>query len=84
MSRLPSHARPLRRTVEGTRAVLLLVLLLAASGGSPAGERPGPRIQLSPARHDFGIVKQGERPGYAFEVRNIGDEVLEVRGVRTT
>jgi len=65
----------------------LLVFVIAAvafTGGLAAGERQGPRISVTEARHDLGLVDQGTQPEHIFEIRNTGDELLEIRQLQPT
>jgi len=49
-----------------------------------AGERQGPRIQVQVSTFDFGTVKQGTRPEHIFEIKNIGDEILDIERIQPT
>jgi len=63
------------------------VLIMAAvviTGGLSAGERQGPRISVDEARFDIGTVRQGAQPEHIFEIKNIGDELLEITQIRPT
>jgi hypothetical protein len=54
------------------------------SGFLSAGERQGPRISVKDPRYDFGVVAQGARPEHIFEIKNIGDELLEIKQLQPT
>lgn len=63
------------------------VLVLAAvvlAGSVSAGERQGPRILVKDARFDFGMVSQGTQPEHIFEIKNTGDELLEITQIQPT
>ena len=63
---------------------VLLMAAVAIAGGISAGERQGPRISVKDARFDFGTVKQGAQPEHIFEIKNIGDELLEITQIQPT
>ena len=61
------------------------VLVLAAvvlAGSVSAGERQGPRISVKDARFDFGMVSQGTQAEHIFEIKNTGDELLEITQIQ--
>ena len=63
------------------------VVVLAAvvfSGGLTAGERQGPRIMVKESRFDLGMVGQGTQPEHIFEIKNTGDELLEIQQIQPT
>ena len=65
----------------------LTIAVLAAAvfgGGLSAAERQGPRIQVQETRYDFGMVEQGAQPEHIFEIKNTGDEVLELQQIQPT
>jgi Protein of unknown function (DUF1573) len=64
-------------------SVLVLAMVLLA-GSVSAGERQGPRISVKDARFDFGMVSQGTRPEHIFEIKNTGDELLEITQIQPT
>lgn len=64
-------------------ALLVLAVVAIASAGS-AGERQGPRIYVKDARFDFGTVQPGSQPEHNFEIKNVGDEVLDIERVQPT
>jgi hypothetical protein len=68
------------------KAVILLLVLVAAvlPGSVSAGERQGPKISVKDARFDFGVVSQGTRPEHIFEIKNTGDEPLEITQIQPT
>lgn len=56
-----------------------------AASPAPAAEASaasGPRIQFATPVHDFGKVKAGDPVKYTYIFTNIGDQVLEVKGVQ--
>ena len=63
---------------------LLVVASVVMSGGAAAEERKGPRISVSEARYDLGRVDQGLQPEHVFEIKNVGDELLEIRQIQPT
>ena len=65
-------------------AVLFLVLSGAPAGDTSASEQQGPRIYIGEGPFDFGSVAAGSQPEHIFEIKNVGDEVLELRKVQPT
>jgi hypothetical protein len=67
-------------------AVLFLVLVLGGTlaGDVSAGGSQGPRIYIGEGRFDFGTVAAGSQPAHIFEIKNVGNEVLELRKVQPT
>ncbi len=63
-------------------ALLVLVAVMSAAAGS--AEHQGPRISVKDPRFDFGTVQQGTQPEHIFEIRNAGDEVLEIGQLQPT
>jgi hypothetical protein len=68
---------------------LLVLLILASAFGMgcslvTARVHTGPKIEIKEKQYDFGQVVQGQQVVHAFEVRNIGDEVLEIEKVQTS
>jgi hypothetical protein len=61
-----------------------LVLGLVLQGAVVAAERQGPRIYVHESRFDLGSVVQGAVPEHVFEIRNLGDEVLEIGRIHPT
>ena len=55
---------------------------IAAAGLS--GERQGPRIFVKDSKFDFGTVRPGTQPEHIFEIKNVGDEVLDIQRVQPT
>jgi len=68
------------------RAVLsvLVVALVAVAAAGSAGERQGPRIFVKDSKFDFGTVRPGSQPEHIFEVKNVGDEVLDIQQIQPT
>ena len=66
-------------------AVLFLILALCGSpAGASASDPPAPRIHIGEGRFDFGTVAAGSRPEHIFDIKNVGDEVLEISKVQPT
>ncbi len=63
-------------TFPGAAPVLLLLLLLAPAGVSPAQAQP--RVEVPVAVHDFGKVREDMTLNYTFLVRNSGDQDLKI------
>jgi hypothetical protein len=58
-------------------------LLLCLVGSTIFGEEiRGPKMVLKEEAFDLGEVKEGAVIEHAFEVRNVGSEVLEIRDVK--
>jgi Protein of unknown function (DUF1573) len=53
-----------------------------AAGHGKAPAHPHPKAVLASLEHDFGKQKPGTPIEYRFEVKNEGDAVLEIRGVK--
>ncbi len=43
-----------------------------------------PKIEVRPESFDFGEIEYGEIVRYTFKVKNLGDEVLEIKRVATS
>ena len=70
------------------RGLLFAVLIIAACGAGgragPAQEHKGPRMEVKGEQHGFGKVIQGEQVVHIFDIRNAGDEVLDIQKVQTS
>jgi hypothetical protein len=66
----------------GIPALVLAAVVLA--GSVSAVERQGPRISVKDDRFDFGMVSQGAQPEHIFEIKNTGDELLEITQIQPT
>jgi hypothetical protein len=66
----------------GISILVIAVLTIAAAGFS--GERQGPRIFVKDSKFDFGTVRPGTQPEHIFEVKNVGDEVLDIQRIQPT
>lgn len=44
----------------------------------------GPKIEVRQDRHDFGKIAQGIEAIHVFDIRNAGDELLEIQKVETS
>lgn len=70
------------------RYVMTVLFLILALCGSPASafasDPPGPRIHIGEGRFEFGTVTAGSLPEHIFDIKNVGDEVLEIRQVQPT
>jgi hypothetical protein len=64
--------------------VLFLVLGGVPAGDASVGEPQGPRIYIGEGPFDFGSVAAGSQPEHIFEIKNVGDKVLEIRHVQPT
>jgi hypothetical protein len=67
---------------EQSRILLILTLILFS--GSFIFAEKGARIKFEKESWDFGKVKQGETLTHVFKFKNIGEENLEIKGVRTS
>jgi len=63
---------------------VLVVTAIFLAGIVSAGERQGPRISVMEERFNFGMVSQGTRPEHIFEIKNTGDEPLEITQIQPT
>jgi hypothetical protein len=64
------------------RFIMAALSLIAAVPAVHAADSPGPRIQVTESRFDFGTVNEGDVPEHVFEIRNIGNEILVIEKVR--
>jgi hypothetical protein len=64
-------------------SMLVIAAVVIASAGF-AGDRQGPRIYVKDSKFDFGTVRPGEQPEHIFEIKNVGDEVLDIQRVQPT
>jgi hypothetical protein len=74
--------RRLKTADRGILAILVLALMMHTV--AIAAERQGPRIYVQEGRFDLGTVEQGAVPEHIFEIKNLGDEVLEIGRVQPT
>jgi len=51
---------------------------------TPKAAAPGPRLEISTTEHDLGRIPAGSKQVVHLTVRNSGDQVLDIRTVRTT
>jgi hypothetical protein len=70
--------------MKKTRILMLVVAAVAIAAAGFAGERQGPRIYVQESNFDFGTVKPGSQPEHIFEIKNVGDEVLDIQRVQPT
>jgi hypothetical protein len=67
--------------------VLVAVTTIFAFAGNVAvfsQDHKAPRIEIKEERFDFGKVAPGEQAVHVFEIRNAGNDVLEVQKVQTS
>ncbi len=67
--------------------VLVAVTTIFAAAGSGtvfSQDHKAPRIEIKEERFDFGKVTQGEQAVHVFDIRNAGNDVLEVQKVQTS
>jgi hypothetical protein len=76
-----SHRRPAASS-RGLPALCAVALLILA-GLAAAGELRAPRIVLPEPKHDFGVVPAGRTAEHVFEIRNGGEDVLEIHKVES-
>lgn len=67
-------------------ALVSLAAIFAAAGSGTvfSQDHKSPRIEIKEERFDFGRVTQGEQAVHVFEIRNAGNDVLEVQKVQTS
>lgn len=69
---------------------VLVIVGIAISGyfkAIPGVENQGenlPQIEITPKSFDFGEVEYGQVVEYSFLVKNLGDEILEIKRVATS
>ncbi len=55
-----------------------------ATPGVENQEENLPQIEITPKSFDFGVIDYGETVEYSFSVKNLGDEILEIKRVATS
>ena len=70
--------------MKKTRILMLVVAAVAITAAGYAGELPGPRIYVKESHFDFGTVRPGAQPEHIFEIKNVGNEVLDIQRVQPT
>jgi hypothetical protein len=70
--------------MKRTGIAMLVIAFVAIAAAGSAGDRQGPRISVKEGHFDFGSVRQGSQPEHIFEIKNVGDEVLEIQRVQPT
>jgi hypothetical protein len=70
--------------MKKTGILMLVIAVVAIAGAGFSGERQGPRISVKDSKFDFGTVRQGTQPEHIFEVKNVGDEVLDIQRIQPT
>jgi hypothetical protein len=72
------------RKDEGMKRILwasLVLMALLAAGSLLAQESKGPRIIVKEVQYDFGKVVEGTLASHVFEIRNGGNEALDIERV---
>jgi|Deesub1362A_J573_1020465.scaffolds.fasta_scaffold00453_23 hypothetical protein len=62
----------------------IIALIILANSSFLLARNQGPLLQLKEDTHDFGEVKEGEVVTHIFTFKNIGNEPLVIKRVRTT
>ena len=70
--------------MKKTRISMLVVAAVAIATAGFSGELQGPRIYVKESYFDFGTVRPGAQPEHIFEIKNVGDEVLDIQRVQPT
>ena len=79
------RARVRRKRVETAIALAaMLGLVLAVTAGCAGAARGPAKIELSTAEFDFGTIPNSGPVRQVFQVRNTGQERLEIDGVSTS
>lgn len=65
-------------------ALFGLSIVSLSAQRSRKSKSDGPRMEISPADHDFGNVPQNQKLVYEFLVMNTGSEELEIKRLSTT
>jgi hypothetical protein len=62
-------------------AVVVVVLVIGFAGLLPAQESKGPKIIAKEVQYDFGKVVEGTVASHVFEIRNGGNEPLDIERI---
>lgn len=63
---------------------LLIYGYSRATPGVKNQTTPRPKIEITPKSFDFGNVSFGQVVNYTFKVKNLGNEILEIKKVATS
>jgi hypothetical protein len=77
LARPPGHASP-----KHLRWRHIALALVFTASMSPSVAHPEPHAAFGPTQYDFGNVRRGEKVLWAFQIRNVGDTPLELKGVQ--
>ncbi len=71
------------------KSAFALIMALGLLGSGVDAENAvlapkGPKIEVNQDRHDFGKVAQGAEAIHVFDIKNAGDELLEIQKVETS
>jgi hypothetical protein len=69
---------------DGMKRILWISMVLAAllaAGSLMAQESKGPRIIAKEVQYDFGKVVEGTLASHVFDIRNGGNETLDIERV---
>lgn len=69
--------------------LLVIVLGLALFGyfkaiPAPQGQEQLPKIEITPKSFDFGQIEYGKVVEHTFQVKNLGEEILEIKKLATS
>ena len=73
--RIPHCTFSDQSSLSGTSRLAALLML-------PSLAFAGPRLEVTPQKHDFGKVFQGATVEHSFRVKNVGDALLKIERIR--
>lgn len=75
----------MRRRKNGKWEIIFIFLFACLlCSGSFVFSGKGPKMKFKKASWDFGKVKQGKMISHVFVFKNEGDEILKIKGIRTS
>lgn len=74
----------MRRGFGSQRSAVILASVLLITGSLFLFAAKAPKIQFDNEKHDFGKTEQGKVLTHTFKFKNIGDDTLVIKNVRTS
>lgn len=66
------------------KQVLFLIILVVLSGSNAQCKISGSKLVMDSLTHNFKKISEGSSVSHVFQVKNMGDTVLEINKVKTT